>query len=308
MTVALLPAADRSVVSDQPVLQVVFSDDGKMVAGVCADRNVRLWDAGTGELKHTTPLATGDQRINVAIGSGAKLAAVAGMDGTIRIVRVKDGELLQKLTGHSLRPGAMAFSSDGKLLASGLYEERAVRLWDLSSAKQILTMEDGFGGAADLAFSPQADLLAGSNYDANVRIWNAKTGALVRTIEDLLVSVFSLTFSPDGAYLAGAGVDQTVYIWNTRTWALERKISGQPEMISSMMFSPDGNLLVTGGFDSATVRNPVKVMVWDVRSGTPLRTIASSRRVSSVAFSPDSRMIAVANTEKALSVWDVPQR
>ena len=210
---ALLQAADRTVTSDESVTQVVFSDDGKFVVGLCGDRKIRLWDAASGALKHTTPIGAAPEQVaNVAIRPDASVAAVAGRDGTIRVLRIKDGELVQRLTGHKKRPGALAFSADGKVLASGTDEERSVRLWDLTTARQTLTLEDGFGGPADLAFSPKGDLIAGSNYDANVRIWDAKSGRLLKTIEDVLVSVFSLSFSPDGSYLAGAGVDQTVYL------------------------------------------------------------------------------------------------
>lgn len=301
---ATLPAADRTLVSQQPVGQVVFSDDGKTLAGICSDRKIRIWDTATGELKSTTAAESGS---TVAIGPGAKLAATGAKDGTIRVVNLKDGEMMQRLTGHKKRPRVLAFSQDGKMLASGVDEERALRVWDLAKASQTLTLEDGIGGAADLAFSPAGDLLAGSNFDANVRVWNLKTGALVRVIDELLVSVFSLAFSPDGTLLAGAGVDQTVYLWNTATWKLERKLEGQPEMISSLAFSPDGRYLLTGGFDSATVRNPVKVMLWDVQSGSAVRTLASQRRVASVAFSPDSKRIAMANQEKSVVLWEVSQ-
>ncbi len=94
--------------------------------------------------------------------------------------------------------------------------------------------------------------------------------------------------------------------WHTRTWKIARKLSGQPEMINALAFSPDGRFLLTGGFSDLTEKNPVKVMLWNLNSGKPVRSMPSAHRVTSVAFSPDGTLAATANRDQTVNIWAVP--
>ncbi len=297
---------DRLIQSDEPVRLVSFSADGQTLAGACRDGKVRLWETASGKLLRTVALGPEDRR-SITLPPGARWVAAAGPDKVIEIWSLANGELLHRLAGHTQPTGALAFSRDGKMLASSSAGERAVRLWDLESAKQRFILPDGFGGAANLVFSPDGELLVGANYDTNLRVWSTRTGALLRTIEDLLVSIFASSFSPDGIYLACAGVDRTVYVWNTRNWTVTRKLTGQPEMISAMTFSPDGRLLVTGGTDASSFQNPAKILVWEMGSGTVLRTLSTAHGVTSIAMSPDSRVVAFADARNAITLASVPE-
>jgi WD40 repeat protein len=120
------------------------------------------------------------------------------------------------------------------------------------------------------------------------------------------VAIFAMAFSPDGKYLAAAGVDRIVYLFDAKTWNVAHKLTGQPEMISALAFSSDSRMLVTGGFSEFTVKNPVKVLVWEIASGKVMRSVDASQRVESVAFSPNARLFAVANQQKTVSVWTLP--
>jgi len=124
-------------------------------------------------------------------------------------------------------------------------------------------------------------------------------------IEELPVAMFGIAFSPDGENLAAAGVDRIVYIWDSKTWKLVRKFTGQAEMISSLAYSPDGRYLATGGFNEITQAHPVSILIWDVASGKPVKTLPAPHRVSSVAFSPDGTMLAAAAGDKNVRLWKV---
>jgi WD40 repeat protein len=115
-----------------------------------------------------------------------------------------------------------------------------------------------------------------------------------------------LSFSPDGKYMAAAGVDRIIYLWDTSAWKLVKKISGQPEMISALEFSPDGRRIATGGMNELAFGAGVKVMVWDVGTGKPVRTMDAEHRVGSVTFSHDGRLVAAADMDKTISIWAVP--
>src|SRR5262249_48830351 len=147
-----------------------------------------------------------------------------------------------------------------------------VRAWD-ADGKQHFRVPAGIGGLSAMTFSPDGQTLVASAYDTDMRVWNARNGELMKVVDDMTVSMFDLAYSPQGRQLAAAGVDRIIYLWDAKAWKLVRKISGQPEMISAMEFSPDGKLLVTGGMNEMAFTAPVKVIVWDVASGKPVRTV-----------------------------------
>jgi uncharacterized protein with WD repeat len=115
--------------------------------------------------------------------------------------------------------------------------------------------------------------------------------------------MFAMVFSPDGRFFGSAGADRTIHVFETGNWKKVAALNGQPEMITALALSPQGRVLVAGGFDDVTVKNPTKVLVWDVPTRSILRTLPARHRVQSVAISPDARWVAVADAEKTVQVW-----
>ena len=197
------------------------------------------------------------------------------------------------LTGHTDAVGSVAFSPDGKTVASG-GADGTLRLWDVATRRQIGTPLTGTGYTnvvSSVAFSPDGKMLASSGDNGTLRLWDVATR---RQIGDPLSEtgytnvVSSVGFSPDGKMLVSGGDDGKLWLWDVAT---HRQIStpltgtGYINVVSSVAFSPDGKMLVSAGEDG-TVRR------WDVTTrrqiGTPLTGHAGA--VRSVAFSPDGKM------------------
>jgi WD40 repeat protein len=145
--------------------------------------------------------------------------ATAGDDGTVRLWDARGAKQIGKpLRGHADFPLTVAFSPDGRTLASGS-ADRTTRLWDVGTRKQLggpLTTNGGI--VISLAFSPDGRTLASGSADKAIRLWDVRThtqlGPPLRTATP---SVRSLAFSPDGRTLA-AGDGNVVRVWRNILW------------------------------------------------------------------------------------------
>jgi WD40 repeat protein len=272
-----------------------FSPDGKTLAVGDADSGaVVLCDRRGEEKRRLTGYEKGV--VFVAFSGDGKSLVSGDKGGVARVWDVENGKERFEVACGSGWVSCAALSPDGAVLAAEAGGSQALRLYDVARGEP-LSPAAGHGSRVDsLAFSPDGKTTAtGSRScpDGVVRLWDATTAKERRVLRLGDGGIYGVAFAPGGRTLA-AGGGHTVRLWDPASG--EEKNALQTEFLECVALAPDGKSLAVGeSWSDPAAGAGRRVRIWDAALGRKLTEIpGQDRRLSSLSFSPDGRLLAAA--------------
>ncbi len=200
--------------------------------------------------------------------------------------------------GHQGEVTSVAFSPDGRTALSGS-DDNMLKLWDVSTGKEIRSFVANQYGVHSVAFSPDGRTALSGGYDKMLKLWDVSTGREIRGFVGHQGQICSVAFSPDGRMALSGSRDNTLKLWDVSTGGEIRSFSGHRNWVNSVAFSPDGRMALSGS-------SYAELELWDVSTGREIRSFVGHQYgVYSVAFSPDGRTALSGSDDNMLKLWDV---
>jgi serine/threonine protein kinase len=206
--------------------------------------------------------------------------------------------------GHSTRVLSLAFSPDGKTLASSS-ENGTIKRWSLDSGEIkigaiSLPSQTSFGSECPInaiAFTPNGKFLISGDRDGRIEYWNLATGKLQNSFLAHSAAIRSIAISSDGYFIASGGEEKNIKVWRFDNQELVYTFR-ERDWVNAIAFCPNFHIIASGG-------KYQKIKLWSLKTGKLIQTLEwHSDSVYDLAFSPDGKVLAAGGSGRKIQIWD----
>jgi WD40 repeat protein/serine/threonine protein kinase len=238
-------------------------------------------------------------------------------DNGVRLWDLDTGALRAELRGHRNRVMSVAFSPDGRRIASAS-QDQTVRVWDAADGRPIATLQGHTSAVGQALFSPDGTRLISAAFDGIMRLWDPADGEQLSVFQGHAEPIWSIAWSADGTRLASASLDHTVRLWDVALVERNGVLRGHDSYVYDVAFSPDGVHIGSAAWDNS-------VRLWEPTTGRQTALLKGpgpwdpGRRrpdeaavrgdggnfLLALAFSPDGSQVVAGSRDSKVQFWDV---
>jgi WD40 repeat protein len=309
---AMVPASGAPTWQDEPLAWHSLSS-----AITQGDIPARPWQTpSSGPLARPAPsrisrrgfvTGAGVALVGAAIAGGAILAEHLAhphvrVSRSVPLPTPAPGEIITSFTGQQDKIYGVAWSPDGKRIASGSAgdndQDYSVRIWEAFTGHYAASFTKHTNTVREVAYAHNGALIASVSDDGTAQIWNPATLAVVINYQNHAGGVEGVAWSPKDERIATASADATAQIWDPLTGKLLTTYYGHGARVNGVAWSPDGARVISCGFDGTA-------QIWDASSGKQLLVYAKhTAQVFRVRWSADGKFVVTSSADRMVRVWD----
>jgi eukaryotic-like serine/threonine-protein kinase len=273
----------------------VFSPDGRTVLTGSFDRTARVWDSATGN--PIVPPLRHQRAIHAAAFSPDGRMVVTGSDDrSARLWELTTGRAIGQPLLHEREVAEVTFGPEGRTVRTRLWDG-TTRVWEVPTGQPIGPLRHD-GGTRALVFSRDGQRVATAGGNLTAQVWDVRTAGAVGPPFQHLASINALRFSPDGKWLLTGTDDETARLWEVGTGKLVGKPLEHRQPFSHFMRQPGG--LSQLRYSMLGMRREP----WGPLTGKTGINPQNKTWVTAVAFSPDGKVIATGDADRAVRLWE----
>jgi WD40 repeat protein len=304
------------------LLKLAVSPDGKQIAVGTASGQIMFYDTASQEylreshmdlsLTIAPYLLSGmnyfvhePRKFGMGSGEDGKFVAISsGKRKDISLIDPSSLEIIKSIGNSKSTFSVVTVSPDGKLLAA-VDDYNQITIFDVDPANFRLTFDPGRQNRiTQIKFSPDGKQLAtlSGGMLGELYIWDVETGKKLKTLS----GYNSMAFSPDGRFMVSDNIDFGVYVWDVTSG--KKLASPAADWIYDLDYAPDGKTVAVSGFE---MHKPLKergnlIALFDTATRTflPLQLEGHSSAITEVLYSPDQKLIASADMQGNIRLWD----